>query len=200
MGDVNDDGVNEERVLTVPNVLSVGRLLCAPLFLYLLFGKDEPYQAAWLLAGLGATDWVDGFIARRWNQVSTLGKVLDPTADRILLGVGMVAILVHGSVPTWLGIAAISREALVAGAALALAALGATRIDVQWAGKAGTFAMMFAFPFFLAADADVDWSDQARVLAWLFAVPGLALGWYAAVTYVPLARRALREGRVSSER
>jgi cardiolipin synthase len=111
----------------------------------------------------------------------------------------MIAILVHGSVPTWLGVAAITREVLVAVAALVLAALGARRIDVQWAGKAGTFAMMFAFPFFLAADAQVDWSDQARVLAWLFAVPGLALGWYAAVTYVPLARRALREGRVGSE-
>lgn len=188
----------ENRILTIPNVLSVVRLLCAPLFLWLLFGRDEPYQAAWLLGALGATDWVDGWIARRFHQVSEVGKVLDPTADRILLGVGMVAILVHGAVPTWLGVAAITREALVAGAALLLAALGAARIDVQWSGKAGTFAMMFAFPFFLAADADVDWSDQARVLAWLFAVPGLALGWYAAVTYLPLARRALREGRVTS--
>ena len=70
-----------------------------PLFLWLLFGRDNRLAAAWLLAVLGATDWVDGYIARRFNQVSTLGKVLDPTADRLLLAVGVISILVYGSVP-----------------------------------------------------------------------------------------------------
>lgn len=179
----------------MPNVITVVRLLCVPLFLYLLFGRHNRYGAAWLLGGLGATDWVDGFLARRLGQVSELGKILDPTADRILLGVGVVAIMIDGSVPLWLGIVVLAREALVSGAVLALAAAGARRIDVQWAGKAGTFSLMFSFPLFLVAHSTANWHPVAAVLAWLFAIPGLAFGWYAAVTYVPLGRRALAEGR-----
>jgi cardiolipin synthase len=189
---------DEDRILTVPNLLSVVRLACVPLFLWLLFGRDDRYAAALLLAALGATDWVDGYVARHFDQVSSLGKVLDPTADRILLLVGIGAILVDGSVPAWVAVAALAREALVAVAALVLASLGATRIDVQWVGKAGTFALMVAFPLFLAAEADIGWADTAEVLAWLWAAPGLVLSWYAALNYVPLARNALREGRVGS--
>jgi cardiolipin synthase len=191
----------EDRVLTVPNLFSLGRLLCVPIFLWLLFGPDPPHRvaAAWLLAGLGATDWVDGWVARRFHQESALGKVLDPTADRVLLLVGVVAILVDGAVPVWVGVAALVREALVAVAALVLAAAGVRRIDVTWWGKAGTFALMFAFPFFLASHApDLWWHDAARVLAWCFALPGLALSWYAAALYVPVARHELRKRRVGS--
>lgn len=190
-------GAGEDRILTVPNAVSVVRLACIPLFLWLLFGRDDRAAAAWLLGGLGATDWVDGFVARRFGQVSTLGKVLDPTADRLLLGVGVIAILVDGSVPRWIGIAAVVREVLVGGAALVLAALGARRIDVTWVGKAGTFFLMFTFPLFLASNSDVSWHETARVLAWIAAVPGLVLSWIAAATYVPVARRALAEGRSS---
>src|SRR5206468_7596883 len=130
----------EDRILTVPNALSLIRLLCVPIFLWLLFWAPHPHRAAaaFLLGGLGATDWVDGYVARHFGQVSTLGKVLDPTADRILLGVGIVAIMIDGSVPVWIGAAVITREVLVSLAVLALAALGARRIDVQWVGKAGT--------------------------------------------------------------
>ncbi len=181
----------EDRIFTIPNALSIGRLLCVPVFLWLLFGKDDPLSAALLLAVLGITDCVDGYIARHFNQVSELGKVLDPVADRILLIVGMVAILVHGTVPAWVGGLALGRELLVAGATLVLTALGARRIDVTWFGKAGTFAMMVAFPLFLASDPSVSWHATARVLAWACAVPGLLLSWYAVAAYVPLAREAL---------
>jgi cardiolipin synthase len=187
-----------DRVLTVPNLLSLGRLACAPLFLWLLFGRDDRLAAGLLLAGLGVTDWVDGWVARRYDQVSTVGKVLDPTADRVLLGVGVVALLVDGSVPAWLAWAALAREVAVSAAVLALAALGAARVDVQWVGKAGTFALMCAFPLFLLSHADVGWDGAARALAWAFALPGLALAWYAAATYVPLAKRALAAGRVGA--
>lgn len=194
----------EDRILTVPNVLSFARLLCVPLFLYLLFHHDAghaPHRvaAAYLLGVLGATDWVDGYVARRFGQVSELGKVLDPTADRILLFVGVIAILIDGAVPAWIAGIAIVREGAVAIAAIVLAAMGARRIDVQWAGKAGTFGLMFAFPLFLAGHApDLWWHHAARLLAWGCAIPGLALSLYAAVAYVPLARSALLEGRVGS--
>src|SRR5947199_6495829 len=93
------DEAGLDRVLTVPNALSLGRLACVPLFLYLLFGRENRLGAALLLAGLGITDWVDGYVARHFNQVSNVGKILDPVADRILLVVGMIAILIDGSVP-----------------------------------------------------------------------------------------------------
>ena len=189
----------EDRIVTIPNVISIVRLCCIPVFLWLLFGRDERLAAAWLLGGLGATDWIDGYIARHFDQVSTVGKVLDPTADRLLLAVGVIALMVDGAVPAWVGWLTIVREALVSGAVLLLAALGARRIDVQWVGKAGTFALMFAYPLFLLSHAGTRVDDAARVAAWLCAIPGLALSYYAALTYVPLARGALAEGRAHPE-
>jgi cardiolipin synthase len=188
-----------DRILTVPNVISVIRLLCVPLFLYLLFGRDNRAAAAWLLAALGATDWVDGYIARRWNQVSELGKVLDPVADRVMLIVGIVAIMIDGSVPVAIAVLALGREALVSIATLALAAMGAKRVDVTWEGKSGTFFLMFAFPLFLAGNSTLGWADAAEVLAWACAIPGLVLGYYSLWLYVPLALEALRDGRSARE-
>lgn len=190
---------DDSRILTIPNVISAARLVAVPLFLWLLFVQEERFQAAVVLGVLGATDWVDGVIARRFHQVSNLGKILDPTADRIVLGVGVIAILIDGSVPRWLAGLVIAREVAISLAVVALALAGAPRIDVQWVGKAGTFANFFAFPFFLASGADISWAGLARGAAWFFAVPGLVLSYYAAVTYVPLAKRALadRQGKVT---
>ena len=185
------------RIWTIPNVVSFVRLLCIPLFVYLLFGRENRAAAAWLLAGLGATDWVDGYIARRYNQVTTLGKVLDPVADRLLLVVGVVSILIDGSVPAWVAWAAIVREAAVSIGTLVLAALGASRIDVTWVGKAGTFGMMFAFPLFLGSHSTVSYADLLGVLAWVAAIPGLVLSYWALFTYIPLGRKALAEGRAA---
>jgi cardiolipin synthase (CMP-forming) len=191
--------LGEDRILTVPNVVTVMRLLCVPIFLWLLFDQHERAAAAVLLGALGATDFVDGYIARHFHQVSTVGKVLDPLADRVLLMTGVAAILVDGSVPLFVAWAALVREVLVAGAFLLLAALGARRIDVQWAGKAGTFGLMFAFPFFLIGhDKSFVFHSALHVLGWCCAIPALVLAWYAAVTYVPMARRALKEARLPS--
>jgi cardiolipin synthase len=189
------DAATQSRLLTLPNVITLVRLSCLPVFLWLLFGRDNRAAAAWLLAALGATDWVDGYLARHMGQVSELGKVLDPVADRLLFLVGGAAILVDGSVPTWFALAVLVRETLVGGTTLVLAALGARRIDVTWFGKAGTFMLMVAFPLFLASHSTLGWADVAGVLAWAAGIPGLALSLYAAVLYVPLARRALAEGR-----
>lgn len=188
---------DEDRILTVPNVITLLRLACLPLFLYLLFGRDNRAAAAWLLAALGATDWVDGYVARRFGQVSTLGKILDPVADRLLFFVAVGGILIDGSVPWLVAVLVLVREALVAGATLTLAAMGASRIDVTWVGKAGTFGLMVAFPLFLAAESTLGWRDTAEVLAWIAVVPGLVLSYVSMAMYIPLGRRALREGRAS---
>lgn len=199
-----DDGVAAQstaiplqRVLTLPNLVTLVRLACLPVFLWLLFGQEDRAAAGWLLAALGATDWVDGYLARHLGQTSELGKVLDPVADRLLFFVGAGGILIDGSVPAWFAVVVLVREALVGGTTVVLAALGARRIDVTWWGKAGTFGLMVAFPLFLASHADLSWSGVADELAWLAGIPGLALSLYAAVTYVPLARRALAEGRAA---
>jgi cardiolipin synthase (CMP-forming) len=187
------------RIVTLPNLISVARLACVPLFLWLLWGRDRPVAAALLLAVLGATDWVDGWIARHFHQGSELGKVLDPTADRVLLLAAIVALLAEASIPLWVGVVVLARELLISAAALALAAAGARRMEVQWAGKAGTLALMFALPGFLLVDALEDGVGRTLLLltTWGFTIGGLALSYYAAATYVPQARHALREGRDS---
>jgi cardiolipin synthase len=189
--------VNDRRVLTVPNVISVIRLLCAPLFLWLLFEADERAAAFWLLAVLGATDWVDGWIARRFDQGSAVGKVLDPVADRILLLTAAIALIIDDVVPLWVGIAVLAREAIVSAATLGLAAAGAARINVTWAGKAGTFALMFALPGFLLIDVldPGTGRDLAEAATWIATAGGLVLGYIAVAQYVPIARAALRAGR-----
>ena len=187
--------VASDRVLTLPNVITVARLCCLPVFLWLLFGRDNRAAAAWLLAALGITDFVDGYLARHLHQESALGKVLDPVADRLLFFVGAGGILADGSVPVWFAVVVLVRETLVGGATLALAALGARRIDVTWFGKAGTFFLMIAFPLFLASHSTLGWHEGGGQAAWVAGIPGLALSLYAAVLYVPLARRALAEGR-----
>jgi cardiolipin synthase (CMP-forming) len=186
-------------VLTWPNVVTVLRLAFVPVFVWLLFGRDDRLGAAIVLAGLGATDWVDGWLARRFHQHSVVGKILDPTADRIMLGVAMISMLVDGSVPRWVAWLVLVREVLISLVVLGLAAAGAARIDVQWAGKAGTFMNMFAFPFFLLSEATGTASDLWRALGWICVAPGLILSWYAAVTYLPLARQALRDGRAARQ-
>jgi cardiolipin synthase len=186
-----------DRVLTAPNVITLIRLASIPAFVWLLFGAGHPAAAAVLLAVLGATDWVDGFVARRYHQVSTLGKVLDPVADRVLVVTGVVSIIVYGAVPVWFGVATLAREVAVSAAVLLLASLGATRIDVLWVGKAGTFALMFAYPAFLLGDGHAGWQEPIRDIAWITGIIGLALAWIAAASYVPVARRALADGRRS---
>jgi cardiolipin synthase (CMP-forming) len=199
-----EDGTAAERpsstaILTLPNLITLVRLACLPVFLWLLFGVEDRAAAAWLLAGLGITDWVDGYLARHLHQTSELGKILDPVADRLLFFVGAGGILIDGSVPTWFAVVVLTREVLVAGATLALAAMGARRIDVTWWGKAGTFGLMVAFPLFLASHSDLSWAGVADDLAWIAAIPGLCFSLYAAASYVPIARRALAEGRSASQ-
>ncbi len=195
------DGVDDEpgldRILTAPNVITLLRLLCIPVFLWFLFGQHWQTASAVLLAVLGATDWVDGYVARRYDQVSTFGKVLDPTADRLLVGTAVISVLVYGAVPLWFGIATIAREALVSAMVVLLASLGAARIDVLWVGKAGTFGLMFAYPAFLLGYGDAGWQEPIKVIAWVTGIVGLTLAWIAAGSYVGPARKALRDGRAA---
>jgi cardiolipin synthase len=193
------DIAHDRGVWTVPNAISLGRLACVPVFLWLLLGEERLVAAGILLAVLGATDWVDGWIARRYDQGSEVGKVLDPVADRVLLIAGAIGLLISGDVPVWVGVVVLAREAALSVVTLVLAAAGARRMDVQWAGKAGTLALMFALPGFLLVSV-LDPSttrDLIEIATWLFTIGGLVLSYYAGIRYIPMARDALREGRAS---
>ncbi len=184
-----------DRIWTVPNVVTMVRLACIPLYVWLLFGADRQTGAAALLAALGATDWIDGYVARHFHQVTTLGKVLDPVADRVLVVTAIITIMIQGAVPVWFGVATLLREVVVSGAVLLLASLGAARIDVLWVGKAGTFALMTAYPLFLLSHGTATWQSVIHVAAWVIGLLGLTLAWIAAASYIPVARRALADGR-----
>lgn len=192
--------IGEDRILSLPNVVTSMRLILVPWFVFLLVQPhhEDWFGAAVLLAFLGSTDWVDGQLARRMDQVTTLGKILDPVADRVLLLTAAIGIVVMGAIPISIAAIALAREALVAIAAIALAMKGAKRIDVTRIGKAGAFGLMCAFPLFLAGHSTIGWHHGALVFAWIAAVIGLFFGWLSIIFYVPLARAALAEGRAAS--
>jgi cardiolipin synthase len=184
------------RIATVPNLVTLLRLACLPLFLYLLLGRNNRAAAAWLLGGLGATDWVDGYLARRLGQVSDFGKVFDPTVDRLLFIVAVIGIIIDGGAPLWVCWAIVIREVFV-GAMMAIATLvfHMPRFDVSWWGKLATFLLMFAIPGFLLGASDFPLHDLFELAAWLLAIPGLVLSWVTAVAYVPRVRAEIAAGR-----
>ena len=185
---------------TWANLVTTIRLALIPVFLWLLFGTGHRALAAWLLGALGATDWIDGFLARRLHQVSAVGKVIDPVADRILVIVGLLGVAAAGGVPWWFALITLARELTVSLMTLLLAALGAARIDVLWWGKVSTFVLMTTFPLFLLTSNDrhvplASWQQVGRGLCWVVGVAGLALSWVVLASYVRPALAALRRGR-----
>lgn len=183
---------------TVPNLFTFLRLCCLPIFLWVLFGLDNRAAAAWMLGALGATDWVDGYLARRLGQVSEFGKVFDPTVDRLLFIVAITAIIIDGSIPLWFAVAVMAREIFV-GAMMAIATVffGMPRIDVTWWGKTATFLLMFAVPGFLMGNSQMPGADGFTVAAWILGIPGLALSIWTAIEYIPQVRAALRSTRTA---
>ena len=180
--------VGSDDILTVPNLFTFARLLCVPVFLWLVHSAERRYGAAVLMAVLGATDWVDGYLARLLNQQSKFGRVFDPTVDRLFFLCALVSMLIVDAAPAWFLIAVFVREALVAVAALYLGYRGVRTIKVSWWGKTATFGLLFALPLFLAASAEPSGETIYRVLAWAMGLPALALSWFSAFGYLPLLR------------
>jgi cardiolipin synthase len=187
--------VTQRRWLTVPNGVTLMRLACLPLFLWLLFVRDDRASAAWLLAFLGATDWVDGWLARRLGQRSDVGEVLDPAVDRLLFIVGVGAIIIDGAVPRWFGVVVIAREAVIAVVLLVATAAGMKRFSVSRWGKNYTFALMWAFPLLLLGASGTNGAEFVRNAGWAIGVPGVVISYVTAVAYVPVIAVNLRIGR-----
>ncbi|MFC8921936.1 CDP-alcohol phosphatidyltransferase family protein [Cellulosimicrobium sp. NPDC057127] len=175
------------RVLTVPNVISLARLLLVPVFAVLIV-RGEDVWALVVLAVSGASDWVDGVLARRLDQVSRLGQVLDPAADRLFILVTLLGLAWRGVVPVWLLVVIVARDLLLASLLPWLARHGYGPLPVSLAGKAGTFALLYAFPLLLLAGAPGWLGDVAAVTGWAFTWWGIALYWLAGAQYVVQAR------------
>lgn len=184
---------SRHRLLTIPNGISLIRLCCIPWFTYLVFGQDREAAAAVLLAVLGATDWIDGYVARRFNQVSAVGKFFDPAVDRLLLVVAAVTIIVRDAMPLWFGVIAGVREVLIILGGVILATRGVKGLEVEYVGKAGAFALMFSFPLFLLAHSGVQFHLAIEIAAWLCGVPGIVLNYVSGWHYFKRMRLALAD-------
>jgi cardiolipin synthase (CMP-forming) len=182
---------------SVPNLLSFLRLALVPVFLVLLLG-DSPGWALAVLAFAGFTDWLDGYIARRFGMITQLGKVLDPMADRFYIFAALIGLTINGNIPAWLAVVIILRDVLLAVGYPISASHGYGPLPVHFLGKAGTFALLYALPLLLLADI---WPMGAVVvlpLAWAFTYWGIGLYWLAGILYLKQLIDLVARGRNSS--
>lgn len=181
-----------DRVLTVPNLLSIVRLAGVPLFLWLLLGPQADGWALVVLVASGVTDWLDGKIARWLNQGSRLGALLDPAADRLYTLATVIAFVIRDIVPWWVAAVLIGRDLLVAACIAMLRRAGYGPPEVTYVGKAATFALMYAFPLLLLAQGSSTAATIARPVAYAFAIWGAVLFVWSGLLYVVQTRSALR--------
>lgn len=178
------------RVVTVPNAISAARLVLVPVFA-LLLARHLDAWAFGVLAVSAASDWLDGVLARRLNQVSQLGQVLDPAADRLFILVTLFALAWRDVVPWWMVGVIVLRDVIMAGLLVPLSRQGYGPLPVHFVGKAGTFALLYAFPLLLLAEWSGPVGTIALVAGWAFAWWGIGLYWLAGGMYLMQARRVL---------
>jgi cardiolipin synthase len=178
-------------ILTVPNLLSFLRILLIPVFAYLIVHEGTELAGIALFGGVAATDWVDGYVARRTNQVSELGKILDPVADRLAIAAGLVAMMVRGAIPVWAGLAILVRDAAVLLAAAVVLTRRKVRVDVRYIGKTATFNLMAAITCISWGNLDLPLSATALAVGWVLYTVGIAEYYLAAAWYAGDLLRAL---------
>jgi cardiolipin synthase len=189
-----ETAVQTDRIVTVPNMLSVLRLLGVPLFLWLVLAKQADAWAIAVLAVSGFTDYLDGKLARRWNQISRVGQLLDPLADRLYILATIVALTLREIIPLWLAVLLVARDVFLA-VVVAVVRLrgGLTGLPVHFLGKAATFCLLYAFPLLLLGDGDGTIALLAKVFGWAFVLWGVALYWWAGGLYVTQAQRVVHD-------
>lgn len=173
----------DDRVVTLPNAISVVRLLGVPLFLWLVLGPHADGWALLVLGLAGFTDWLDGKLARTLNQTSRVGELLDPIADRLYILAVVVGLAIRDIIPIWLAVILPLRDVLLACLLPVLRRRGYTALPVHFLGKAATFNLLYAFPLLLLGDGTGTLADVANVLGWAFAIWGTALYWWAGILY-----------------
>ena len=183
------------RVLTIPNALSVLRLLGVPLFLWLLLGPHADIAALIVLALSGLSDWADGVLARRLNQTSRIGALLDPAADRLYILATLVGLSIRQIIPWWLAALIVGRDLALAPTVPLLRRRGSDPLPVHYLGKAATFCLLYAFPLLLLADRTGTWADIAGPIAWAFTIWGTGLYLWAGALYLIQYRQITRPTR-----
>lgn len=182
-----------DQFLTLPNLLSTLRLTLVPVFLTLLL--DQKYLVAIIvLATASLTDYLDGYFARKWNQITRLGQILDPAADRLYIFSTLIGLSVTHIIPWWLAFVIIGRDFMLLIAYPVLATHGYGPLPVHFLGKAGTFALLYAFPLLLIAYL---WESATFIilpLAWAFALWGVGLYWWAGFVYLRQVRDVVKNG------
>lgn len=173
-----------DRLWTVPNGLSFLRLLGVPLVVWLILGPQADALAVVVLVVAGVTDWLDGYLARAWNQRSRVGQMLDPVADRLYILAIIGSLAIRGIIPWWLVIVLAARDVMIAILVPILHTRGYSSLPVHFLGKAATFCLLYAFPLVLLGVGDTTLALVARVVGWAFALWGTGLYWWAGLLYV----------------
>lgn len=196
------------RIFTLANLVSVIRLMAIPVFLYLVI-DDQLLAAFVLLVAAVLTDFVDGMIARRMNQITRLGQFLDPFADRLFIAATVVALAIQGVVPWWFVVAVMLRDALLGVGGMVMSRYGHGTLPVKWWGKVATFGLLFVLPLFLLSvmvseTVSISIGQTLMAIAWPIAVVAVVLYWVVGFSYlfdaIRLAQEATRERGKSSDR
>lgn len=180
------------RVWTVPNLLSFARLLGVPLFLWLVLGPHRDGLALIVLMISGVTDYLDGWLARKLDQTSPLGEILDPVADRLYILAVVIGLVLRGIVPWWMLVILPLRDLLLWVLVPLLRTRGYSALPVHFLGKAATFNLLYAFPLLLLGDGEGMIQTLANVFGWAFAWWGIGLYWWAGVLYAWQVGQVLR--------
>lgn len=186
--------VRDDLIWTVPNLISMFRLLMVPVFAFLIVAEYD-YWALGVLALCGITDFLDGYLARRLGQVSELGARLDPAADRLFILSTLLGLAWRDFIPWWLVGVIVARDVLLVGMIPSLKRLHLEALPVHYLGKAATFNLLYAFPLILLSEGTSTLADVARPLGWAFAWWGVCLYWWAGALYVRQLRNMLRAQR-----
>ncbi len=181
----------ERRILTVPNLISFSRIALIPVFVVLIVDPDTTLAGLVVFGAVAATDWIDGFIARATGQVTELGKVLDPVADRLAIAAGLIALVVRGAFPLPAALLILVRDVAVLIAGVVLLVRRRIRVEVRALGKVATFALILAI--FLISWGELGYALAPAALAcgWAFYVVGIVEYYVATALYIGDARRAL---------
>lgn len=184
-----ESGSSVRGNLTIPNIISVARLLGVPLFLWLILVAEADVWAFVVLVIGGASDWLDGYLARRLNQFSRLGEILDPAIDRLYIAATLVGLALREFIPWWLLGLLVARDVLLVALLPALRRRGRIALPVTYVGKTGTFALLWGFPLLLLGGLPFPAGAAIVAIGWAFALWGTFLYWWAGVRYAQMAFR-----------
>jgi len=189
---VAEETTTAHRVWTLPNVLSMLRLAGVPVFLWLVLGPEADGWALALLMVSGITDFADGWLARRLDQTTVLGQLLDPIADRLYILAVVFGLAMRDIIPWWVAVLLPLRDLMLWGLVPLLRTRGYSALPVHFLGKAATFNLLYAFPLLLLGDGDGVVANLAQVFGWAFAFWGIGLYWWAGLLYAWQVRTLLR--------